>query len=62
MWLCGIYYATYKYIMNLDTQTAYKVYQQSGLPFVEWSDEVSFITGLVSLLIGAGFIDYLTEC
>ena len=60
MWICGIYTATYNHIMKCDTATAYKIYSQSKLPFVEWSDEIALFTGIISLMIGAGFLDYMS--
>lgn len=45
--------------MKCGTATAYKIYSQSKLPFVEWSDKIALLTGITSLMIGAGFLDYM---
>lgn len=46
--------------MKCDTATAYKIYSQFRLPFVKWSDEIALLTGIISLMIGAGFLDYMS--
>jgi hypothetical protein len=60
MWICGIYTATYNHITKCDIATAYKIYSQSKLPFVKWSDKIALLTGIISLMIGAGFLDYMS--
>lgn len=46
--------------MKCDIATAYKIYSQSKLPFVKWSDKIALLTWIISLMIGAGFLDYMS--